>query len=49
MKGEIAKQENRMKNISLVGSVVRLGVGDEEIITERIFLVLVFREVLIIQ
>ena len=48
MKGEFAKEENRMNNISFVGNVVRLGLRDEKMITEKKinFLVLVFREVL---
>lgn len=44
---EFAKHVNSMNNISLVGSVVRLGLGSEEMITEKTdFLIFVFREVL---
>lgn len=35
MKGEFAKEENRMNNISFVGSVIRLGLEDEKMITEK--------------
>lgn len=48
MKKEFAKQVNSTNNISLVGSVVRLGEGSEERIAEKKtnFLILVFRDVL---
>lgn len=35
MKGEFAKEKNRMNNISFVEGVVRLGLGDKKMITEK--------------